>query len=33
MEYREIAARDLASQAEAVCSDGKYNLTAMFAND
>jgi len=33
MEYREMTAYDLASQAKAVCSDGKYNLTAMFAND
>jgi len=33
MEYKEITARDLASQAETVCSNGKYNLTAMFAND
>ncbi|MBP2626964.1 MAG: NADH-ubiquinone oxidoreductase chain 49kDa [Firmicutes bacterium] len=33
MEYQEITARDLASQAKAVCSDGKFNLTAMFAND
>jgi len=33
MEYREIKAYELASRAKAVCSDGKYNLTAMFAND
>ena len=33
MEYREIIAHDLVSQAEVICKDGKYNLTAMFAND
>jgi len=33
VEYQEIAAHDLASQAEAVCKDGKYTITAMFAND
>lgn len=33
MEYREIIACDLVSQAMAMCSDGNYNLTAMFAND
>lgn len=33
MEYQEIAAHHLRGQAEVICSDGKYCLTAMFAND
>ena len=33
MEYQEITARKLASQAEAVCFGAQYKLVAMFAND
>ena len=33
MEYQEITAQDLVNQAKAVCSNGTYSLTAMFAND
>lgn len=33
MEYQEVAAHQLRAQAEKICSDGRYSLAAMFAND
>lgn len=33
MDYQEIAAHDIKGQAEEICSDGRYSLAAMFAND
>ena len=33
MQYQEITVHDLASQAKAICKNGMYTITAMFAND